>query len=229
MGVSHNGLAEVSASLKTMSRLAAAFLASCMALGAARAATLDIDARDLSGQPVADTAVYAIRSSGGMDAKPGKGVEIQQIDREFVPYLTVIQTGTTATFPNRDPILHHVYSFSPAKSFEIKLYTGRSPSAVTFDKPGVVTLGCNIHDWMIGYVLIVSTPYFAKTDVSGMAHLHDLPAGSYEVQAWHPRLREPLAPVNVSLDAATNRSLSFTVDAAPRKSKYKPPLDRLKY
>jgi plastocyanin len=213
-----------------MSRLAAALLASSMAAaGAARAATLDVDVRDPSGQPVADTAIFAMPSSGGMDARPGKMVEIQQIDREFVPYLTVIQTGTTATFPNRDPILHHVYSFSPAKSFEIKLYTGRSPSAVTFDKPGVVTLGCNIHDWMIGYVLIVSTPYFAKTDAGGVVHLRDLPAGSYEVQAWHPRLREALAPVNVSLDSAAVRSMSFTVDAAPRKAKYKPPLDRLKY
>ena len=212
-----------------MSRLAAVLLASSMALGAARAATLDVDARDSSGKPVADTAVFAIPSSGGMDARPRKSVEIQQIDREFVPYLTVIQTGTTATFPNRDPILHHVYSFSPAKSFEIKLYTGRSPSSVTFDKPGVVTLGCNIHDWMIGYVLIVSTPYFAKTDASGAAHLRDLPVGSYDVQAWHPRLRQPLAPVNVSLDAAADRSLSFTVDALPQKAKYKPPLDRLKY
>jgi plastocyanin len=213
-----------------MSRLAGAlfvfsYTSSC---GVAFGAALDVEVRDPAGKPVADTAVYAISSSGGTDAKPGKTVEIQQVDREFVPYLTVIQTGTTATFPNRDPILHHVYSFSPAKSFEIKLYTGRSPSSITFDKPGVVTLGCNIHDWMIGYVLIVSTPHFAKTDATGTAHL-ELPAGSYEVQAWHPRLREPLAPVNISIDAAAGRSLAFTVDAIPRRAKYKPPLDRLKY
>jgi plastocyanin len=230
IGVSHYGLAEVSASLQTMSRLAAALAVSSLHFcGAASGATLDVDARDPSGMPVADTAIYAMPAAGGIDARPGKVVEIQQIDREFVPYLTVIQTGTTATFPNRDPILHHVYSFSPAKSFEIKLYTGRSPSEVMFDKPGVVTLGCNIHDWMIGYVLIVSTPYFARTDASGTAHLRDLPAGSYEVQAWHPRLREALAPVGVSLDAAAVRSLAFTIDAIPRKPKYKPPLDRLKY
>ncbi|HLX21902.1 MAG TPA: methylamine utilization protein [Usitatibacter sp.] len=213
-----------------MSRLAAALVVlSTTFLGAAFAATLEVDVRDPAGKPVADTAVFATPASGGTEARPGKVVEIQQIDREFVPYLSVIQTGTTATFPNRDPILHHVYSFSPAKSFEIKLYTGRSPSAVTFDKPGVVTLGCNIHDWMIGYVLVVSTPHFAKTDASGTVQLRDLPAGTYEVQAWHPRLREPLAPVNVSVDAAAVRSVGFTVDALPRKAKYKPPLDRLKY
>src|SRR3974390_1232377 len=117
IGLSHNGLAEVSASLQTMSRLAAVLVASCAAfIGAPPAPTLDVDVRDASGKPVADAAVYAIPASGGMDARPGKVVEIQQIDREFVPYITVIQTGTTVTFPNRDPILHHVYSFSPAKS-----------------------------------------------------------------------------------------------------------------
>jgi plastocyanin len=83
------------------------------------------------------------------------------IDREFTPYVSVIQTGTRVEFPNRDPIQHHVYSFSPAKTFEIKLYSGRSPESILFDKPGVITIGCNIHDWMIAYVLVVPTPYFA--------------------------------------------------------------------
>jgi len=230
IGVSHNGLAEVSASLQTMSRLAAALAVALLTFcRAAGAATLDVDVRDASGKPVADAAIYAMPSSGPTEAKPGKAVEIQQIDREFVPYLTVVQTGTKATFPNRDPILHHVYSFSPAKSFEMKLYRGRSPSEVVFDKPGVVTLGCNIHDWMIGYVLIVSTSHFGTTDATGSAHLRDLPAGSYEVQAWHPRLRDAVAPVSVSLEAGSVRALTFTLEVAPRKAKYPPPLDRLKY
>jgi len=112
-------------------------------------------------------------------------------DRDFIPYLTALKTGTVATFP--EPRSHRVYSFSPAKSFEIKLYSGRSPSSIAFDKPGVVTLGCNIHDWMIGYVLVVSTPHFAKTDAAG------------------------------------SESAAFTLDGIPRKAKYKPPLDRLKY
>ena len=114
-------------------------------------------------------------AAGAPDAR-GKLAAIAQVDREFVPYMTVLQTGTTVTFPNRDPIQHHVYSFSPAKSFEIKLYSGKSPSEILFDKPGVVTLGCNIHDWMIGYMLVVSTPYFAKTDAGGIARLRDVPA-----------------------------------------------------
>jgi hypothetical protein len=111
-----------------------------------------------------------------------------------VPYVTVIQTGTTVTFPNRDPILHHVYSFSPAKPFEIKLYTGKSPVEVVFDKPGVVTLGCNIHDWMIGYIAVVPTPWFAKTDAAGTAIIRDLPPGAYDIQAWHPHQRGTIGP-----------------------------------
>jgi plastocyanin len=179
---------------------------------------------------VADAAVYATASAAVMDARrPAKLAEIQQIDREFVPYVTVIQVGTTVTFPNRDPILHHVYSFSPPKSFEIKLYKGGSPSEVLFDKPGVVTLGCNIHDWMIGYVLVVPTPHFGKTDKTGIVRLRDLPAGSYDVHAWHPQERAATASVAVALEPGAARSVTFAIDVVPRKAKYKPPLDRIKY
>jgi plastocyanin len=213
-----------------MSRLAAVLAIGLAAShGACGAASLEVDVRDGAGKPVADVAVYATASAGAIEARAGKLAEIQQIDREFVPYLTVIQVGTTVTFPNRDPILHHVYSFSPPKSFEIKLYKGGSPSEVLFDKPGVVTLGCNIHDWMIGYVLVVPTPHFGKTDASGVVRLRDLPAGSYQVHAWHPQQRAAAEPVVLALDSGAARSVNFTIDVVPRKAKYKPPLDRIKY
>jgi plastocyanin len=214
-----------------MSRLAAPFL-SLLALAAfaAGAATLQAQVKDASGKPLADAVVYAI-AGATYESKPSKApVAVEQVDREFVPYVTVIQVGTTVTFPNRDPILHHVYSFSPAKSFEIKLYTGKSPMEVVFDKPGVVTLGCNIHDWMIGYIAVVPTPWFAKTDAAGTAILRDLPAGAYDIHAWHPQQRGSLGPARVTFDApASTHTAAFTIDAPPRKPKYKPPLDRLKY
>jgi hypothetical protein len=143
--------------------------------------------------------------------------------------MTVLQAGTSVTFPNRDPIMHHVYSFSPAKSFEIKLYSGKAPNAIVFDKPGIVTLGCNVHDWMIGYVLVVPTPYFAKTAADGDAQLSGMPAGSYRIHAWHPQQRAPAPPFTVALEANATETFSVTIDAAARKSKYKPPLDRLRY
>jgi plastocyanin len=194
------------------------------------AASIEIQARDPTGNPVADAAVYAIPASGGSETRTAR-MSIEQVDREFVPYVSVIQQGTSVAFPNRDPILHHVYSFSPAKSFEIKLYTGKSPGEIQFDKPGVVTLGCNIHDWMIAYIAVVPTPYFARTDAQGSARLRDLPAGSYEVRAWHPQQRVALVPHTLALDAAARAQATFTFvfDVIPRRSKFKPPLDRLRY
>jgi len=214
----------------TMSRLAASLMVPA-ALALPRmglAASIEAQVRDSQGKPVADAAVYAMPAGGAPDAR-GKLAAIAQVDREFVPYVTVLQTGTTVSFPNRDPILHHVYSFSPAKSFEIKLYSGKSPSEILFDKPGVVTLGCNIHDWMIGYVLVVSTPYFAKTDASGIARLSDVPSGNYDVHAWHPQQRAASPSRAFALEPGSANAVAFTLDIVPRKAKYKPPLDRLKY
>ena len=199
-----------------------------LAAGAAGAATVEVQVREAGGAPIADAAVYAVSPSVAAEAK-GARAAIQQVDREFVPYVSVVQQGTNVTFPNRDPILHHVYSFSPAKSFEIKLYTGKSPSQIQFDKAGVVTLGCNIHDWMIGYVVVVPTPYFGRSDASGMVRLRDLPPGSYELRAWHPQQRAVPAAQPLALDAGSVARTVFTLDVAPRKPKFKPPLDRLKY
>jgi plastocyanin len=197
--------------------------------GAAHGASVEVQLRDAAGMPVMDSVVYALPAAGALDGKPGHIHVIEQVDREFVPYVSVIQTGTAITFPNRDPILHHVYSFSPAKPFEIKLYSGKSPTEIVFDRPGVITLGCNIHDWMLGFILVVATPYFAKTDASGNARLRELPAGSYELHAWHPHQRKAAAPLRLALDAAASPSAAMVVDAAPRKPKFKPPMDRLKY
>jgi plastocyanin len=214
-----------------MSRLAAiAFSLPALAALHAGAATLQVQVKDAAGKPLADTVVYAIAGAVRELRPPKAPVAVEQIDREFAPYVTVIQMGTTVTFPNRDPILHHVYSFSEAKPFEIKLYTGKSPVEVVFDKPGVVTLGCNIHDWMIGYIAVVPTPWFAKTDASGSALVRDLPAGAYDIHAWHPQQRATVGPARVTFDAASStHTATFAIDAPPRKPKYKPPLDRLKY
>jgi plastocyanin len=192
------------------------------------AATLQAEVRDAAGRPVADAAVYAVPAAGGVDARPGRTASIEQVDREFVPYVSIVQSGTTVSFPNRDPILHHVYSFSAARPFEIKLYSGMSPESFLFDKPGVVTLGCNIHDWMIGYVLVVPTPHFARTDATGVARIRDVPAGAYDVRAWHPQQKGAADAKPIAVEGATALT-AFVLDVAPRRARYKPPLDRLKY
>ena len=99
--------------------------------------------------------------------------------------MLAVHTGTAVSFPNSDNIRHHVYSFSPAKRFELRLYQARR-RPVVFDKPGVVVLGCNIHDWMLGYVYITDDPFFAVSDDAGRLAL-DLPPGRYTASLWHPR------------------------------------------
>jgi plastocyanin len=193
------------------------------------AASLQASVSDAAGKPLADAVVFAVPGTPHDTRVSKVPVAVEQVDREFAPHVSVVQVGTSVTFPNRDPILHHVYSFSAAKSFEIKLYTGKSPTEVVFDKPGVVTLGCNIHDWMIGYIVVVPTPHFAKTDASGVVRLRDLPAGAYDLHAWHPQQRVAAPAQRITLESASSPAIAFAIDAAPRKPKFKPPLDRLKY
>ncbi len=114
---------------------------------------------------------------------PQKAV-IDQVKRRFVPRLSVIQAGTSVDFPNSDNVRHSVYSFSPAKSFTLKIYSGRPAAPVLFDKPGVVVLGCNIHDSMVAWVLVVATPYHTITAGDGVARL-EVPPGDYVLRAWH--------------------------------------------
>ncbi|MDP2349273.1 MAG: methylamine utilization protein [Gammaproteobacteria bacterium] len=114
---------------------------------------------------------------------------VDQQEKEFVANVTVITRGSRANFPNSDDILHHVYSFSPAKVFELPLYgNGQNIDYYQlFDLPGVIELGCNIHDWMLGYIYVSQTDLVAKTDRTGQAVISNIPAGEYEVRIWHSR------------------------------------------
>jgi hypothetical protein len=127
--------------------------------------------------------------------RPGNDI-VDQSDREFVPYVKPILVGTSVRFPNKDNIRHHVYSFSSTKKFELPLYAGTPAAPVIFDKPGVVTLGCNIHDWMIGFIYVADTPYFGKSGADGIVLLSNLPPGDYTVRVWHPRLADPEESTN---------------------------------
>lgn len=136
---------------------------------------------------MADAAVYVEPMAGALPTHQ-RATEIEQKSRKFMPLMTVIQAGSEIAFPNRDTVRHHVYSFSPAKPFELKLYSGTPGSPVLFDKPGTVVIGCNIHDRMVAYIQVVNTPYFGKTNETGKVRISDLPAGKYKLKAWHPQL-----------------------------------------
>jgi plastocyanin len=149
---------------------------------------------------------------------------IDQIDKEFVPLVSVVRTGTAIQFPNSDNIRHHVYSFSPAKTFELPLYIGTPAKPVIFDKAGVVTLGCNIHDWMIAYVYVVDSPYTAITDKDGNANITNMPAGDYEIAIMHYDMDPDEKPKSIHISADEDDKLelqaSITLKAKfhPRRS-----------
>ena len=188
----------------------------CMLLAStlhAIAATLTVRVSDTNGLPALDTAVFATATNTKPAARPPAKAAIDQVNKEFVPVLSVIQAGTSVVFPNRDNIRHHVYSFSPAKMFELKLYSGQPAAPVIFDKPGIVVLGCNIHDWMISYVVVVDTPYFGKTDASGAIRLDDVPPGEYELKIWHYRASFPneMTATRKPIVAPAGTTADFTV------------------
>src|SRR6185437_11323358 len=120
------------------------------------AADLEVAVQDLGAKPLMDAVVYADPvGTVAPQARPGANPKVDQVNKEFVPLVTVVRVGTEVSFPNSDNIRHSIYSFSPAKSFATKLYSGRQAPPVMFDKPGVVTLGCDIHDGMTAWVVIV--------------------------------------------------------------------------
>jgi plastocyanin len=180
----------------------------------AGAASLTVQVADAAAKALPDAIVYVVPKTGNKTAAADKAsVVIDQIDRQFVPLVSVVQTGTAVTFPNKDNIRHNVYSFSPPKTFELRLYSGVPAKPVVFDKPGLVVLGCNIHDQMIAYVQVVDTPWFAKTDAAGNVRIENLPPGNYEVRAWHYRLLDPNGEFSrsVKLDADSTLQARLTL------------------
>ncbi len=187
---------------------AAAFLA--LAPTRAAAGTVEVTTRDAKGAALEDAVVWVLPKAGAAPARK-RDAEIEQKDRQFMPLVTVVQVGTAINFPNRDTIRHHVYSFSPPKPFEIKLYVGTPVAPVVFDKPGEVVLGCNIHDHMLAYVYVVETPWFAKTGPDGRARIEGVPAGEYEVRVWHFAQATPIAPVALRVPAEGPAPVGFAV------------------
>jgi plastocyanin len=164
-------------------RLGLAGVLALVADGAAAALTVQVEAR---GGPLPD-AVASLHSEAAVAAVRAGTAEMDQREGQFLPRVLPVVVGTEVAFPNSDKVRHHVYSFSPAKRFELPLFSGRAATPVRFDRPGVATLGCNIHDWMIAYVVVLDTPYFARTADDGRAALQ-APPGRYRLRVWHERL-----------------------------------------
>jgi plastocyanin len=155
----------------------------------AHAGALNLTLSDINGAPLVDAVALLEPATGKAPAvKPMADVDIAQSKRQFTPRVTLVTTGTRVNFPNFDTVRHHVYSFSPIRTFELKLYAGVPGVPVTFDKPGVAVLGCNIHDTMAAWVVVADTPWAARSVAGGKARIDAVPAGNYRLRLWHAGL-----------------------------------------
>ena len=179
------------------------------------AADLKVRVADGGGKPLAD-AVASLRPASGLASAAAAGTTaiMDQRNLQFAPHVLPIQAGTKISMPNSDQVRHHVYSFSPAKHFELRMYKDRPGDPRDFRIPGIVSLGCNIHDWMLGYIVVLDTPYFAKSDQAGVLTIVNVPAGDYLLDIWQPRLAGPppkAEPISLAADSV-EKSIVLAVD-----------------
>jgi len=189
--------------------------------GIVRAADLSLSVVDRHGQGLGEVVVTVSPQSGTARpaGSPGHAV-MDQMNRAFVPGVLAVAVGTSVDFPNNDSVSHQVYSFSPAKRFQLPLYKGKSHEPVLFDKPGLVVLGCNIHDQMVGYIYVTDAPYFGTTLADGTLKLKGLAPGKYKVTFWNPLIADPpeelTQNIQVEEGAAAGAKLQLTRDLRTR-------------
>jgi plastocyanin len=188
------------------------------------AATLTARVTTPDGAPLPFAVVTATPvGQAAMSVKPGSKAVMVQEHKLFIPFVLPVQLGSTVEFPNKDPFRHQVYSFSPAKTFELKLYGKSEISTVVFDKEGIVPLGCNIHDNMLAYIYVVGTPYFSATDDVGGGQISQLPAGSYVVKVWHPNQKPGQGEVGtVTLIGSDSKDITVQMDLKRTRTQTKP-------
>jgi plastocyanin len=181
------------------------------------AVPLSVRVVDAAGKPVRDAVVTLYPSSGARPGRPGGRYVVSQKNLQFHPFLTLVPIGADISFPNFDPTKHHVYSFSAAKRFELKLFAKDQSRTVHFDKPGVVALGCNIHDGMSAFIVVTDSAWTARTNAQGLVNFADAPNAPSRITVWHPYLRAPGGVVQQAV-GGSQRSASFSIRLRPPPS-----------
>ncbi len=203
-----------------------AFVCICAAISL-RASATDVAFRlvDAVGAPVADAVVSLVAlDAPAKISPPAEPLEIAQNGQEFSTFVTPLVVGTTVNFPNEDKVSHQVYSLSPAKKFVFPLYKPGTRGTVTFDQPGVVALGCNIHDWMRAYIVVLGTPLFGKSARDGTATITAVAPGFYRAEVWHPRLgKNETREISLAASDITARTESFTLALKPDRRIHRSP------
>ena len=194
-------------------RLLLAVLVAAAAVLPASAGTVNVRVQDARGTLVSDAIVYAV-PEGRQLPLVKKTAVMDQKNRMFIPHVMAVQAGTSVRFPNSDDVRHHVYSFSAAKSFQLPLYKGTTAKPVLFNRAGLVTVGCNIHDQMSAYILVVDTPFFETTGADGRATLEGVSSGRYAVRVWYPSMREEPRPEMITINGDERVQVTFAAGRA---------------
>ena len=173
-----------------LAALAAAAILS-VAPAVAFAGDLAVTLRDQKGAPVADAVITVFEPGAPVPAHYAQPLRMAQRDMQFSPFVLAVPVNADVNFSNEDKVRHQIYSFSPAKKFELKLFGRDQSHSIRFDKSGTVALGCNIHDNMVAFIRVSDAPFAQVTDASGRVVFRNLPAGRAQVRAWQPYLRAP--------------------------------------
>ena len=178
------------------------------------AGDLDVSFRNADGEPVIDAIIEIVSPVIPVpDNWDYRGL-MDQVDKEFIGNVVTIVRGSYVLFPNNDDIQHHVYSFSDNKSFDLPLYSGTDTEPVLFDVAGVTVVGCNIHDWMLGYIYVGDSHLMAKSNASGLAKINNLSPGEYTFKIWHERARrnEQFSTYQVSIPESGAASVEIELN-----------------
>lgn len=181
-------------------------------LGVVHAGDIRVSIVDQSSIPIVDAYVELVAQNGSGRAEPKDGI-IDQIDKEFVPLVSAMPVGSTVHFPNSDNIQHQIYSFSKTKTFELPLFAKNDTQKVLFSSPGIVHMGCNIHDWMLSYLYVYESKWFMQTDTKGSVDFSELPEGTYTLRVWSPRLKNNRDAVEstITIGETDNPAVSQTI------------------
>ncbi|UJF22368.1 methylamine utilization protein [Shewanella sp. OMA3-2] len=177
----------------------------------ASATIVDVNVSDLEGTLISDAVVELIPEHS-MPSSAINNHEMRQQNRIFQPFVLAVQQGDKVNFPNFDRTRHHVYSFSPAKPFELKLYVGKAEEPIEFAQPGIVAIGCNIHDYMQAFIYVAQSPLYAVSDNKGHVSFNDLIPGTYNVKIWHPWQKVPVIAAPIVLTGETKQTLELQFD-----------------
>ena len=193
----------------------------------AYSAEITISVVDQKSNAVTDGYVELYALSGQEKSTPGSG-EVDQVDKEFTPLYSAVAVGSTVLFPNSDNIQHQIYSFSKSKKFDLPLFAKNDQKKVTFDKAGIIHMGCNIHDWMLSFLYVYESKFFGQTDTNGSISFSSVPDGEYELRIWSPRLKNNRSIVKQTITLPATTSVTQTIKVR-KKIRRKPRIENEEY